>query len=103
MSDYATDIAKYVPTVDQAAVDSIVKYCGIALRGRDSSLVAGTDPAELKRVVDGFAVKKLGLAPEAADEAVKKVVETMKAERAKSRVTFYYLLAEQTGTLSKLA
>lgn len=103
MSEYATDIAKYTPSVNQAAVDAIVKYCGIALRNRDSSLVSGSDPAELKRVVDGFAFKKLGLTPEVASEAVKKVAETMKADRAKSRVTFYYLLAEHTGTMSKLA
>ncbi|MGE0315213.1 MAG: DUF2853 family protein [Lautropia sp.] len=103
MSEYATDIAKYTTNVNQAAVDAIVKYCGIALRNRDSSLVSGSDPAELKRVVDGFAFKKLGLAPDVAGEAVKKVAETMKGERAKSRVTFYYLLAEQTGTLGKLA
>ncbi len=103
MSEYATDIAKYTPNVNQAAVDAIVKYCGIALRNRDSSLVSGSDPAELKRVVDGFAFKKLGLAPEVAGEAVKKVAEAMKGERSKSRVTFYYLLAEQTGTMGKLA
>ena len=28
--------------------------------------------------------------------------EKMKADRTKSRVTFYYLLAETTGTLGKL-
>ena len=103
MSEYATDVAKYTSNVNQAAIDAIVKYCGIALRNRDSSLVSGTDPAELKRVVDGFAFKKLGLAPEVAGPAVKQVAEKMKEDRAKSRVTFYYLLAEHTGTMSKLA
>lgn len=103
MSDYATDIAKYTQTVDSAAVDAIVKYCGIALRNRDSATVAGTDPKELATVRDGFAAKKLGLDAAAADAGIKQVVEKMKGDRAKGRVTFYYLLAEATGTLGKLA
>jgi hypothetical protein len=103
MSDYASDIAKYTATVDAAAVKSIVSYCGIALQSRDASLVSTSDSAELARVRDGFATKKLGLAADAADAGIKAVAEKMKAERNKSRVTFYYLLAETTGTLGKLA
>ena len=103
MSDYASDIAKYTSTVDAAAVKSIVTYCGIALQSRDASLVSTSDSAELARVRDGFATKKLGLAADAADAGIKAVAEKMKAERNKSRVTFYYLLAEATGTLGKLA
>ena len=103
MSDYSADIAKYTAKPTEAAVANIVKYCGIALQNRDSSLVAATDPSELSTVRDGFAAKKLGLAGPAADLGIAKVVEQMKAERNKSRVTFYYLLAEATGTLDKLA
>ncbi len=102
MSDYASDVAKYTSNVNQAAVDAIVKYCGIALKNRDSSLVSGSDSAELQRVIDGFAAKKLGLAPEAAKAGCAAVVEKMKGDRTKHRVTFYYLLAEHTGTLGKL-
>ncbi len=39
---------------------------------------------------------------DAADAAIKSVAEKMKGEHNKSRVTFYYLLAEATGTLAKL-
>lgn len=103
MSDYAADVAKYTPNVDAKAVESIVKYCGIALRNRDSSMVSASDPDELGRVRDGFAAKKLGLAPDAADAGIRKVVARMKGDNTKSRVTFYYLLAEETGTMGKLA
>ena len=51
---------------------------------------------------DGFAAKKLGLSADEADAALAKVMETMSGVKAKSRVTVYYLLAEQTGTLDKL-
>jgi hypothetical protein len=103
MSDYAADVAKYTAKVNADAVTAIVKYCGIALQNRDSSLVSGTDPKELATVRDGFAAKKLGLTAEQADAGMAKVVDKMKGERNKSRVTFYYLLAEETGTLGKLA
>jgi hypothetical protein len=102
MSEYAADIAKYTSNVNEAAVSAIVKYCGIALRKADSAKVSASDPTELATVRDGFAAKKLGLSADAADAGIKKVVEKMKAERSKSRVTFYYLLAEATGTMSKL-
>lgn len=102
MSDYTTDIAKYSATVNEAAVKAIVKYCGIALQNRDSSMVSGSDPKELATVRDGFAAKKLGLDAAAADAGIAKVIEKMKGDRSKHRVTFYYLLAEATGTLGKL-
>ncbi|MFP5460927.1 MAG: DUF2853 family protein [Gammaproteobacteria bacterium] len=103
MSDYSADIAKYTASVDAKAVESIVKYCGIALRNRDSSLVSSSDPDELARVRDGFAAKKLGLDAAAADAGIKRVVQRMKGDNSKERVTFYYLLAEETGTMAKLA
>jgi Protein of unknown function (DUF2853) len=101
--DYAEDIKKYTAKVNQAAVDAIVKYCGIALKGKDSQFVAMTDPAEVKRVVDGFCAKKLGLDASAADKAVRAAGEKMKEDKTKHRVTVYYLVAEATGTMSKLA
>ncbi len=103
MSDHSADISKYTTNVDANAVKAIAAYCGIALQKRDSALVSGSDPKELATVRDGFAAKKLGLAPEAADAAIKTVLEKMKAEHNKSRVTFYYLLAETSGALGKLS
>ncbi|NND89461.1 MAG: DUF2853 family protein, partial [Granulosicoccus sp.] len=38
----------------------------------------------------------------AADEGIKKVCEQMKGTQQKSRVTFYYLLAQHTNTMDKL-
>ncbi len=103
ISEYVADIKKYTSNVNEAAVSAIAKYCGIALRGKDSRYVSVTDAAEVKRVVDGFCAKKLGLDAKAAEAAVKAAGEKMKADRTKHRVTVYYLVAEATGTLSKLA
>ena len=103
MSEYLENVKKYAKNVNEDAVSNIVKYCGIALRSRDSSTVASSDPKELETVKKGFATKKLELSPEEAQAGVDKVCEIMKGDRAKHRVTFYYLLAEATGTLDKVS
>jgi hypothetical protein len=100
MSDLATyvaDVKKYASNTDVTAVSGIVKYLGIALRNRDSALVSGTDPKEVARVRDSFLKKKLGLteSDDKLDASITSVLEKLKADRTKSRVTVYYLLAEQ--------
>jgi hypothetical protein len=101
--DYAADIRKYTAEINEGALAAIEKYLGIAMRNPDSALVSTTDAKELATVRDGFAAKKLGLAPDAAESGLKVVAEKMKAVPRKNRVTFYYLLAEATGTLGKLS
>ena len=99
--DYSADVKKYRPSVDEVAVGGIVKHLGIALRSRDASLVAATDPEELHRVRESFLKKKLALTLSDADldAAIAGVMTTMKAAHDKSRVTVYYLLAEKYGKL----
>lgn len=100
-SNYAEDVKKYVSSVDIGAVDGIIKHLGIALRSRDASLVAASDPEELKRVREGFLKKKLALTQGDAelDLAISEVMTKMKGLHEKSRVTVYYLLAEKFGKL----
>ncbi len=101
MTDYLADVKKFASNVDEAAVNGIVRHLGIALRSRDASMVACTDPKELSRIRDGFCRKKLGLddADDAVDSAIQSVCKAMKADNTKARVTFYYLLAEHFGKL----
>ena len=103
MSDYLADVKKYDSGADAAVVDKIVKHLGIALRSRDASLVSCSDPTELARVREKWCGKKLGVTDDAAaDEVIAKVCEEMSADRAKERVTFYYLVAKHFGKLSDL-
>jgi len=100
MSDLATyvaDVKKYASSANETAVAGLVKYLGIALRNRDSALVSGTDPKEVARVRDNFLKKKLGLTDtdDKLEASIQSVLEKLKADRSKSRVTVYYLLAEQ--------
>jgi hypothetical protein len=100
--DWSTDVKKYAPNADPKAIAGIVKYCGIALQNRDSSLVSFSDHEETKRVRDNFLKKKLGLTqPDAElDKAITAVGDRMKADRTRNRVTVYYLLAERFGKLA---
>ncbi len=102
MTDYTEDVRRFSADVDEGAVGTIVKYLGIALQGKDSSLVSCSDPSELARVRDGFCRKKLGLETAVADAAIASACEKMSGDRSKQRVTFYYLVAEETGTLNRL-
>ncbi|MFY0610552.1 MAG: DUF1013 domain-containing protein [Hyphomicrobiaceae bacterium] len=95
----------YVPDFDQAAVDGIVKHLGIALRSKDASLVACSSKEELERVRESWCKKKLALSEDddALDQMIKDVCETMKGDHQKSRVVFYYLLAQNCGKVGELA
>ena len=99
MTEYINDIHKYTENVDENVVNGIVKHLGIALRSRDASLVSCGDRTELDRVRESFLKKKLGLTASDADldRAVSEVCNQMKDTKNKSRVTFYYLLADKFG------
>ncbi len=103
MSDYLADVRKYDATADEAVVGKIVKHLGIALRNKDSSLVSCSDPAELDRVREKWCMKKFGATDAGkCDSIIKTVCETMKADKTKGRVTFYYLVAKHMGKLGAL-
>lgn len=95
---YFENVKKYDSRAKRDVVQNVVKYCGIALRTRDGSLVACSDESERKTIAKGFATKKLGLTT-GQDELVSDVCAQMKPDRFKNRVTFYYLAAKKAGKL----
>lgn len=102
--NYADDVNRYASPADDAAVAGIVKHLGIALRSNDASLVSCSDKSELDRVRESWCKKKLAITDDDAsvDEAIAAVCATMKEDRQKQRVTFYYLLAQHYGKLADL-
>jgi uncharacterized protein VirK/YbjX len=99
--DHLADIKKYTTKVDEAAVTGMSKTYALVMSKADTRYVAASDPTEVARVVTNFLKKKLGRKEDAAalTAACKAVAEKMKADRTKSRITFYYLLAEHYGQL----
>ena len=104
-TEYAADVKRYAAAADDKAIAGIIKHLGIALKSKDASLVSCSSKDELARVRDSWLKKKLKLEQDDADldKGIKAVCETMKADKQKQRVTFYYLLAEHFGKVSALA
>ena len=103
MSEYLADVQRYDASADADVVQKIVKHLGIALQSKDASLVSCSDKSELDRVREKWCMKKLGATDTgAADAAIGKVCKTMKDDRQKKRVTFYYLVAKEMGKLGSL-
>lgn len=100
--DHLADVKKYTAKVDEAAVAGMAKTYALVMSKADTRYVAASDPEEVKRVVVNFCQKKLGRKESEADltAVVKAQCEKMKADRTKSRITVYYLIAEHFKQLS---
>ncbi len=100
--DYLADIKKYSAKPDEAAVAVLAKTYALVMSKPDTRWVAASDPDEIERVVDNFLIKKLGRKETSCilTAACKVVGDKMKADRNKSRIVFYYLLAEHYDQLS---
>lgn len=102
--DHEGDLKKYAPSAKAGAVQSIIKHLGIAMKGTDTQLVSCSSKSELERVRESWCKSKLKLTqPDAElDKSIQEVCEKMKGDASKSRVVFYYLLAEKYGKLDTL-
>jgi hypothetical protein len=104
LQNWAADVKRYAPNPDAVAINAIIKHLGIALQRRDSALVACADKAERDRIRDRFLKKRLGLTQGDAelDKAIVDICKQMQGDQDKSRVAFYYLLAEKFHKLATL-
>lgn len=99
--DWADDVKKYAAGADEDAIAGLIKSYRLVMSNADSRYVALSDADERDTVKKNFLGKKLGLtdADGAFDAALDEVAATMKADRTKSRITVYYLLADKFGKL----
>jgi hypothetical protein len=102
--DHKGDVKKYAPAADEKHIAAIIKHLGIAMKGTDTQLVACSSKEELVRVRDSWCKKKLALTqPDAElDKSIQDICAQMKGDKQKSRVAFYYLLADKYGKLAAL-
>lgn len=101
MSQYLESIQRFDENAKQSTVDNIVKHLGIAMQSADGQTVAASSQEELNRIRDGYCKKHLELDPPEATKMIGEVMELLKHDSAKSRVTVYYLLAQKAGKLEK--
>jgi hypothetical protein len=98
--DHLADVKKFAKKpLNEAAFAGMSKSYALVMSKPDTRYVACSDAAEIERVRDNFLKKKLGLTGSDLDGSIKAICEHMKADRTKSRLTFYYLLAEHHGKL----
>lgn len=97
-------VAKYTK-VNDAALQGMMKTYALVLNNADARFVSCGDQSEKDTVRENFLKKKLGLTNSDADlnAAIDAVCQTMKEDRFKSRLVFYYLLAEKYGKLGMFA
>jgi len=105
IQDHKASVGKYSSSVNIAALDAMAKNYALVLSNKDSQFVSCGDESEKNTVRENFLKKKLGLTLSEAelDAAIEDVCVTMKEDRFKSRLAFYYLLAEKFGKLSQFA
>ena len=104
MTDHLADIRKYAKKpVDEAALAGLEKTYSLVLSHADSRYVACGDAVERDTVRENFLKKKLGLTSGDLDDAIKAICQIMRGDHNKSRLTFYYLLAEHFDKLGKFS
>ncbi len=100
----AEQLSKVGVKADETLLRAVAKSQGPSIYLKDASLVSCGDDAELKRVIDNFIVKKLGVTDDKTiDSVVKKACDKFSSIRQKMRVAFYYFLVKELGKESKLA
>lgn len=101
---YLEKVQGYDKDADPIHVMKIVDHLGSALSSRDSMFVACSDETERNTVAKNWLSKTLGVtgSKEELDEKVQSVCQTMKSDRLKDRVVFYYLAAKAEDKLTDL-
>lgn len=105
IQEQKTLLAKYTSSINEAALQSMAKTYALVMSNADSRYVSCGDADERATVRENFLKKKLGLtaADSELDAAIDAVCQTMKEDRFKSRLVFYYLLAEKYNKLGQFA
>ncbi|PCI56472.1 MAG: hypothetical protein COB34_06870 [Methylophilaceae bacterium] len=105
ISEYKEALAKHTASINDAALAKMASTYALVMSNRDARNVSCGDAAEKETVRNNFLKKKLGLTDADADldAAVEAVCVTMKEERMKNRIVFYYLLAEKYNKLGVFA
>ncbi|MES2580885.1 MAG: DUF2853 family protein [Pseudomonadota bacterium] len=101
IQEHKDTLAKYTSTINEAALQGMARTYALVLSKQDSRNVSCGDAAEKQTVRENFLKKKLGLTHSDAvlDAAIDEICAKVKEDRMKSRLVFYYLLAEKYNLL----
>jgi hypothetical protein len=103
LQPYINDIAQYTDSVNEDLVEVLYQSLASVLGNADAANVACSDESELETVRTNFIKEKLEVNDtEKADEVLNSVCERMSGDRAKNRLTFYYLVTEELQCIGKM-
>ena len=99
--EHKSIVAKYTTNINIAVLEKMAKNYALVLTNLDSQYVSCSDESEKKTIRESFLKKKLNLSHsnEELDTAIEGVCQAMQDDRFKSRLAFYYLLAERFNKL----
>ncbi len=105
LQEHKASVAKFATNINTAALDKMGKNYALVLSNKDSQFVSCGDESEKNTVRENFLKKKLALTNSEAElnAAIDAVCVIMKEDRFKSRLAFYYLLAEKFNKLGLFA
>jgi hypothetical protein len=94
-------LAKHTSKINDAALQGMAKTYALVMSNKDSRFVSCGDENEKNTVRENFLKKKLGLKNAEGDlnASIDAVCASMKDDRFKNRIVFYYLLAEKYNLL----
>ncbi|MEM9837102.1 MAG: DUF2853 family protein [Bacteroidota bacterium] len=96
LAAYEAELAKYDSAADNDLLRAVTKGLGPSIYNKDSHLVACSDKEEVARVVNNYAVKKLGVSQADGETAVAEVCKAYDT-RQKHRAVFYYMVCKKLG------
>lgn len=102
IQEHKATLEKYTSSINEPALQSMARTYALVLSKQDSRNVSCGDAAEKQTVRENFLKKKLGLthSDDVLDAAIDEICAKMKEDRMKSRLVFYYLLAEKYNLLA---
>jgi len=101
LEEHRAIVAKYTSSINSDVMKKMLRTYALVLTNRDSQYVSCGDESEKITVRENFLKKKLGLTDsnEELNEAIESICQIMKGDQFKSRLAFYYLLAEKYNKL----
>ena len=95
-------LSNYTSNINEAALQGMARTYALVLSKQDSRNVSCGDAVEKDTIRKNFLQKKLGLThnDDVLNAAIEEVCMKMKDARLKSRLAFYYLLAEKFNLLA---
>lgn len=105
IQEHKSTVAKYTTNINIAVLEKMAKNYALVLTNLDSQYVSCDDENEKKTIRERFLKKKLNLSHtnEELDAAIESTCLVMQDDRFKSRLAFYYLLAEKFNKLEVFA